>query len=52
MYKTCAEQGCDHTTEGYRLFRVNPIGEPGIFKCVDHGGKQTVVRISPDNYPD
>ncbi|BCO56110.1 hypothetical protein MINTM005_13540 [Mycobacterium intracellulare] len=48
----CDELGCEHTTATHRLFRVNPRGEPGIFKCVDHGGRQTVSRISPPSYPD
>lgn len=40
----CAEEGCDRSAaQGYALYRVNPKGEKGIFKCSEHAGKSDPV---------
>lgn len=50
-HTTCAEEGCDRSpATGWALYRTNPKGEPGIFKCIAHsqpGDPYVLPEVTP-----
>lgn len=43
----CADKDCRRDARAFTLYRVNPVGEPGVFMCRTHWHLEQARKRAP-----